>query len=111
MSITLDPIGKISRSTCEFECPAFVAVGLAPVEVAEDRPVVEAPCMETTGDGDKLAVTGPVEGALPVGVAGALLVTANNPFPIVLRLAHDDDDGTGCAGGVTGWPWKNVEAP
>jgi len=94
MSITPDPIGKISRSTCEFECPAFVAVGLAPAEEARDRPVVVAP-----------------EGALPVGVAGALLVTANNPFPIVLRLAHDDDDGTGCAGGVTGWPWKNVEAP
>jgi hypothetical protein len=32
-------------------------------------------------------------------------------LPIVLREVQRDDDGAGCAEGVTGSPWKNVEVP
>lgn len=32
-------------------------------------------------------------------------------LPIVLSVVQSEDDGTGCASGVTGCPWKNVDVP
>lgn len=41
---------------------------------------------------------------------GDEVVTAR-PFPIVLVVAQFELAGAGCAEGVIGWPWKNVEVP
>lgn len=40
------------------------------------------------------------------GVGGAA-----TPFPILLVAEQPELAGAGCAGGVTGCPWKNVEEP
>jgi len=32
-------------------------------------------------------------------------------FPMEVNVVQDDDEGTGCADGVTGSPWWNVEVP
>ena len=38
-------------------------------------------------------------------------VLTTRPFAMVLRVVHCDDEGAGCAAGVTGSPCWNVEAP
>jgi hypothetical protein len=103
--------------TATWEDPEFVPVGLAPPEDwdATGRPV-EDTCVETDGG----EMTGVVERALtvvpptvepPVGVALELVPVTNKPFPMELIVAHEEDDGTGCAEGVTGSPWWKVDAP
>ncbi len=42
-------------------------------------------------------------------VIGAEVLTAR--FPIEERVVQDEDEGMGCAEGVVGWPWKNVDVP
>lgn len=32
-------------------------------------------------------------------------------FPMLETVVHIDEDGMGCALGVTGWPCLNVEVP
>ena len=47
---------------------------------------------------------------LPVLVGDALLETTR-PFPIEVTGLQDDVAGAGCASGVTGSPWWNVDVP
>ena len=42
-------------------------------------------------------------------VMGDEVLTAR--LPIVERVVQEEDEGMGCADGVEGWPWKNVEVP
>lgn len=42
-------------------------------------------------------------------VRGAEVLTAR--FPIVDNVVHEEDGGAGCAEGVLGSPWKNVDVP
>ena len=44
-------------------------------------------------------------------VLAALEVALAAKLPMVLRDVQSEDDGAGCAGGVTGSPWKNVDVP
>jgi hypothetical protein len=87
-----------------WETPELVAAGLAPPEAGEATVrLVEAPCAED----DEITVS--VDNALgegaevgsptvdPVGVALALVLmpVTKSPFPIVLVIAQDDDEGAG----------------
>lgn len=49
--------------------------------------------------------------ALALAVVLVLVGTATSPLAIVLIGVQELDGGTGCAAGVTGSPWKNVEDP
>ena len=42
-------------------------------------------------------------------VMGDEVLTAR--LPIDVRVVQEEDEGMGCAEGVEGWPWKNVEEP
>lgn len=42
-------------------------------------------------------------------VIGEEVLTAR--LPIEDKVVQDEDEGIGCADGVVGWPWKNVEEP
>lgn len=46
--------------------------------------------------------------AVVVAAPGAEM---ERPLPTVLTLWHCDFAGAGCAAGVLGWPWWNVEVP
>jgi hypothetical protein len=57
-------------------------------------------------DGDELAVV-----ADGLTVADGLGVVPVFPFPTLATVVHMEEEGAGCAGGVTGSPWWKVEVP
>lgn len=62
--------------------------------------------MDDVGGRDNETLTDVVAAAAAeVGADMPMLVPAiANPFPMVLIVAQDEDDGTGCAAGVAGSP-------
>ena len=55
-----------------------------------------------------------VDAFVPVAVAVLVpepVPEAARPFPIVLVVVQDEVGGAGCAAGVEGSPWWNVEVP
>lgn len=48
------------------------------------------------------------EGA-PLDVSDADMLAAR--LPMLVRDTQEEDEGAGCASGVTGWPWKKVDVP
>jgi len=79
-----------------------VALGTPPDLVVEPVPVPEA-------DPDALVVL--VVVAVELAALVLVVDVSPNPFAIVLNVLQDEDEGMGCAAGVAGWPWKNVEPP
>ena len=39
------------------------------------------------------------------------VVDTTRPLPMDDVVVHEEVPGAGCAAGVLGWPWKNVEDP
>jgi len=53
-----------------------------------------------------------IEEVTDAGVEGTETVPeAIKLFPMLVKKEHCEDGGAGWAGGVTGWPWKNLELP
>lgn len=79
-------------------------VAILPEPVA----VVTEPDGEPTdeGAGDPVA-----EGDGLTVVADGLGVVLTLPFPMLATVVHIEEEGAGCAGGVTGSPWWKVEVP
>lgn len=77
-----------------------------------DEVMVEDDADDTDEETDELtavvvdAVTDVLDEGVPVVVAAAA-----TPFVIVLNVVHSLVAGAGCASGVTGCPWKNVDVP
>ena len=98
--------------------PTWLGTGTGPVLTGAD-------CCDTVTGADEIELDGggetgaepeleSEEEALTDGVDegvddGAEELSAK--FPIVDSVVHSEDGGAGCAGGVTGSPWWNVEPP
>jgi hypothetical protein len=68
--------------------------------------------VDGTDEGEDEAELDPEEGVLTeVGPLDAEVLAFAARLPIVLRDVHIEDGGAGCAEGVDGSPWKNVEVP
>ncbi len=85
-----------------------------PVLVAPEAPLDEDAAVVPWDVPEELAVVvacAPLEEPAVVVLAGAPGAEMLCPLLIVLTFWHCDFEGAGCAAGVLGWPWWNVEVP
>jgi hypothetical protein len=83
------------------------------VDIAEGE-VVESAGVDTAEEVAAVAESEDPPDAVPDEEAELLMMLVpemSNPLPMDDRVVQSDDDGAGCADGVTGWPWKNVDVP
>lgn len=103
-------VGVVSVSVLDVE-PGIVGIckDVVDVDVEPELPDV---VLDTVA-GDDVGVVLAVEVVLlGIGMGGIVLETMSpGPFPMVFVAVHNEDAGTGCARGVVGCPWKNVDVP
>ena len=87
--------------------PLFVALPEAEPELGLALPLALALVLEIAD----VEVAAWEEEIVVVVVAGTPGAVACMPSPTVFALTHWDLAGAGCAAGVDGWPWWNVDVP
>lgn len=108
------PVCKLKPRSQAVPRSAFtleLTMGDAGVEGVE-LSVLDAPALEDAEPDTELRleeILALTEEGAPLDVTGADVLAAR--LPMLLTDTQEEDEGAGCASGVTGWPWKNVEVP